>query len=98
MQIENFLLAITTFFSVAQLTCVITVPNYKRRLSSHFLICYFVTAGIMIFATFFGGHDEQTVKTASSDLIMYLGFLFFVHMFNGYLADKIESTRDRMSS
>ncbi len=98
MQIDDFLLAITTFFSVAQLTCVITVPNYNKRLDTHFLKCYFITACIMILTTFFGANDEQLVNQTSSDLMMYLGFLFFVHMFNSHLADKIESTKDRVSS
>ncbi|MBM4946273.1 hypothetical protein HYO28_22755 [Vibrio parahaemolyticus] len=98
MQIESFLLAITTFFSVAQLTCVITVPDYNNRLHFHFFKCYVITALIMLLTSFFGFHDEKVAQEASaSNLLMYLVFLFFVHMFNSYLADKIESTKDSVS-
>lgn len=91
MQIENFLLAITTFFSVAQLTCVISVPNYKKRLDGYFLTCYFITAVLMVFVTFWEATPEKGVPEASTNsLLMYLGFLFFVNMFNSSLADKIE--------
>ncbi|MBF4498975.1 hypothetical protein [Vibrio vulnificus] len=97
MQIENFLLAITTFFSVAQLTCVITVPNYNNRLNFHFLKCYAFTALIMLSTSFWAYHDEKVAQEASaSNLVMYLVFLLFVHMFNSYLADKIESTKDNV--
>lgn len=88
MKIESFLLAITTFFSVAQLTCVITVPDYKKRLSGHFLKWYFISAIIMILVTFFGKNGGEQ---ASRDLLMYGGFLLFVHVFNEFLADKITS-------
>ncbi|UUM32145.1 hypothetical protein [Vibrio japonicus] len=98
MQIENFLLAITTFFSVAQLTCVITVPDYNNRLNFHFFKCYIVTALIMLLTSFLVFHEEKVAQDVSaSNLLMYLAFLLFVHKFNGYLADKIESTKDSVS-
>ncbi len=102
MQIDSLLIAIATFFSVAQLTCVVTVSNYNRRLSTHFLCWYLITIALMFGCTYYTlySREEAPVVSEIADQTMaksyvYMLFLLFVHMFNNFLSDKIESTKEK---
>ena len=102
MQIDSLLIAIATFFSVAQLTCVVTVSNCNRRLSTHFLCWYAITIVLMFSCTFYSLYSSEEnpivseiINQAMSKSYMYMLFLLFVYMFNSYLSDKIESTKEK---
>lgn len=93
MEIENFLVAIGTFFSIAQLTCVVTVSNYNDRLSSHFLKWYYIIGSIMVCCIYLTKGETISFEQIIIESIVYLLFLFFVYMFNSSLANRIESTK-----
>ena len=92
MQYENFLVAISTFFSVAQLTCVVTHPKITaKHLYSYFTATYFLTLTVMIWFTWKTtyaslGFNLQTFTDAADLVWPFAVFLFAVYMFNTRLA------------
>lgn len=100
MSIDSVLIAIATFFSVAHLTCVVTVPNCKSRLDDHFMKWYFITIAAMYGVTFYLSYSStespkvsEIADAAMESSYFYIFFLAFVYMFNSKLSDKIESTK-----
>ena len=93
----NFLIAISTFYSIAQLTCAITHCKIYNEHLHMFFYKWLVVVSILVLGFLWDFYGLE-IKTLVIKLIPFFMFLLFTHIFCGTLAEKLknqrESTRD----